>query len=158
ARARPSPLRRGTAGPRARPAIPRAGRGGAPLSEGRGLGIAAVAVLAMAIAGALLLAAEAPARSSTLSRASGGWLGARRYLEERGTGVALIDHDLEEPIGEGVLVLAFPWQRMALEDMESALHRHLNAGGALVVAYTDAFDAGQSDVLRALALQWTTLR
>src|SRR5262249_42099385 len=120
--------------------------------------LAAVVVVIMAVAGGLLLVADEPAQASTLSRAAAGWLGARRYLEERDTRVVLIDHDLEEPVGDGVLVLAFPWQRAAFDDVEGAGRRHLQAGGALVLAYTDGHDPAQAAVMEEVELHWTPLR
>ena len=81
------------------------------MSERRLLAAGAVLTLIMAAAGTLLLGTQGEADSSSLSRTPGGWLAARRYLEEMGTRVVLVDHDLDEPVGAGVLVLAFPWQR-----------------------------------------------
>lgn len=128
------------------------------MSEGRAIALAVVVTLVMVVAGAILLGSEGPAEASTLSRAPGGWLAARRYLEEMGTPVALIDHGLDEPIGDGVLVLTFPWQRAAMDDVATALIRHLQQGGGVVLAYTDRFDPVQSEIVKAIGLGWEDRR
>jgi hypothetical protein len=128
------------------------------VSERRLLALGAALTVVMAVAAALLLGTAGPAESSSLSRASGGWLAARRYLEERGTPVALIDHSLEEPPGEGVLVLAFPWQSFAFDDVTDAVERHLRGGGVVLLAYAERSDATQSAVLAGLGLGWEERR
>jgi hypothetical protein len=128
------------------------------VKEGRLLALAAAAVVVVALAGAVLLGSEGSADASSLSRASGGWLAARRYLEEKGTPVALVDHALDEPVGRGVLVLAFPWQRFALDDVGAAVTRHLQQGGAVVLAYTADPGPGESAIGDALGLVWQDRR
>jgi hypothetical protein len=128
------------------------------VSERRLVLTAVAATLLMAMAGIVLLGSQGSADASSLSRAASGWLAARRYLEETGTRVALIDHDLDEPPGRGVLVLAFPWQRLAFEDTTSAVERQLQQGGAVLLAYTDHPDDAETDVGRALGLSWQDRR
>ena len=114
--------------------------------------------LLMVAAGALLLGTEGSADSSSLSRTANGWLAARRYLEDMGTRVVLIDHDLEEPVGLGVLVLAFPWQNGAFDDVREAVEVQLRQGGSVVVAYTDRPEPGQSVLVESLGMDWDTRR
>ncbi len=76
------------------------------------------------------------ARGSVLSRGPGGWLAARRYLEARGTRVALLDRPASGSPGEGVLVVSFPWQGGLSEEAADPLEEHLRRGGDLVVAYS----------------------
>jgi len=124
------------------------------VSEGRLLAAGAVLTLIMVAAGTLLLGTQGEADSSTLSRTRGGWLAARRYLEEMGTRAVLVDHDLDEPVGPGVLVLAFPWQRgsLDLDDVWEGVEKHLRRGGAVVIAYTDRPEPVQSALMRRLGL------
>jgi hypothetical protein len=114
----------------------------------------------MVAAGALLLGTEPSANSSSLSRAHGGWLAARRYLEEMGTQVALIDHDLDldEPLVGGVLVLAFPWQNGVLDDVREAAEAHLRRGGSVIVAYSDRPEPMQSVLVHSLGMDWDERR
>lgn len=90
------------------------------------------------------------ARSSALSRGPEGWAGMRRYLEARGTEVALLDRPLSESVpGRGTLVLAFPWQRLDLgTSLAADVDRHLNGGGHLLIAYS----GGSAEVAESLAL------
>ena len=85
--------------------------------------------------------APGEARGSSLSRGSGGWLAARRYLEARGTEVKLLDRPLDFFDGRGVLVVAFPWQVGAFSDPSDALADHLRRGGDLVVGYSGGMTA-----------------
>jgi hypothetical protein len=124
------------------------------MSERRLLAAGALLTLIMAAAGMLLLGTQGEADSSTLSRTSGGWLAARRYLEETGTRVVLVDHDLDEPVGTGVLVLAFPWQRASLDldDAWEGVENHLRGGGAVVIAYSERPEPMQSALVARLGL------
>ena len=122
------------------------------MNERRLLAGAAVLALGMLLAALAVLGAQGPADGSSLSRGSGGWLAARRYLEEMGTRVALIDHDLDEPAGTGVLVLAFPWQRGTIDNVETAIDRHLRRGGVVLLAYTTSSDPIESAVMEKLGL------
>ena len=128
------------------------------MSERRLLAAGAVVTLLMVAAAALLLGTESPADASSLSRTAAGWLAARRYLEEMGTRVALVDHDLDEPVGTGVLVLAFPWQRAAMDDVHEAVARQLRQGGSVLIAYTDRAEPVQSRLLETLGLGWEERR
>jgi hypothetical protein len=103
-------------------------RGGALLAA------AATAVLLFTIAAAMLTE-QPPADASTLSLGSRGWLVARRYLEEKGATVTLLDDEPETPV-EGVLVVAFPWQRLAFHDALPMIDRHLQQGGTVLFAYS----------------------
>ncbi|HEY8149349.1 MAG TPA: DUF4350 domain-containing protein [Vicinamibacteria bacterium] len=128
------------------------------MSERHLLTVGALVTLLMVAAAALLLGTESPADASSLSRTSAGWLAARRYLEEMGTRVALVDHDLDEPIGTGVLVLAFPWQRAAMDDVGEAVARQLRQGGSVLIAYSDREEPVQSQLLESLGLSWDERR
>jgi hypothetical protein len=110
----------------------------------------------MAVAAAILTA-QAPADASSLSRGSRGWLVARRYLEERGCRVTLLDRDPEttEP---GVLVVAFPWQHFAFDEPPQAIDRHLQRGGTVLFAYSgQRYDGSEAAGARALDLHWEEL-
>lgn len=124
------------------------------MSERRLLAAGAVLTLIMAAAGTLLLGTQGEADSSSLSRTPGGWLAARRYLEEMGTRVVLVDHDLDEPVGAGVLVLAFPWQRgsLDLDEAWEGVENHLRGGGSIVIAYTERPEPMQTALLARLGL------
>jgi hypothetical protein len=126
------------------------------VKEGRGLVIAATGVAAvMTLAVAVIVGGHEPADASVLSHGSGGWLAARRYLEEKGSRVTLLDHGLDSPLGPGVLVVAFPWQQLPLDDVERGLDLHLQAGGDVVFAYSgNRMDDVESAVLEALDLEW----
>jgi hypothetical protein len=128
------------------------------LSESRFLAAAGLLTLAMLGAAFVVLGAQGPADGSSLSRGSGGWLGARRYLEETGTRVVLIDHDLEEPAGDGVLVLAFPWQRPTWSNAGAAVTRHLQRGGSVLIAYTNRSDPMEAGLMHTLGLAWDERR
>jgi hypothetical protein len=83
---------------------------------------------------------------------------ARRYLEAHGVGVQLLDRALDQKPPAGVLVLAFPWQRLG-EMSLSGVTWHLQQGGTVVVAYAgEAFDPGETRALEALGLQTRELR
>jgi hypothetical protein len=118
----------------------------------------ALAVAALGVAAAFVLGGPGPADASTLSRAAGGWLGARRYLEERGTEVQLLDRSPVDERVRGTLVFAFPWQRYALGDIPGVARRHLDRGGDLVFAYVDTLDPIQDELAESLGLVWETRR
>ena len=128
------------------------------MSESRFLAAAGLLTLALLAGGFLVLGAQGPADGSSLSRGSGGWLAARRYLEETGARVVLIDHDLDEPAGDGVLVLALPWQRPARDDVGAAVTDHLQRAGSVLIAYTNAFDPMGTALLQGLGLPWDERR
>lgn len=114
---------------------------------------AAVAGLLMTAAAALL-ATQPPADASVLSRGSGGWRAAYRYLEARGGRLALLD---DEPAAtdRGVLVVAFPWQSFTFDDPARWVRGHLQRGGTLVFAYAGrGSDGAESAVAEALDVSW----
>ncbi|HXB55448.1 MAG TPA: hypothetical protein VN461_11730 [Vicinamibacteria bacterium] len=120
---------------------------------------AAVVAGAMTLSAVFLLGGQGSADASVLSRGSRGWLAARRYLEERGCRVSLLDHALDEPVVAGVLVLALPWQELGFEDLSGGIGRHLGTGRDIVFAYSaDVFDSSASAVADALDLAWDDRR
>jgi hypothetical protein len=95
-----------------------------------GLAVAGLAAVAVAVS-----AGHEPAAGSTLSRASGGWMAARRYVEARGGRATLVDSPSVPT--EGVLVLVFPWQRIEPPATGDRMaDRHLAGGGTVVFAYS----------------------
>jgi hypothetical protein len=124
------------------------------MRNGRALLAAAVAAAVLMATSAALLVEQEPADASALSRTSRGWLIARRYLEERGCRVTLLDRDQggTEP---GVLVVAFPWQRFAFDPPSSAIDGHLQRGGTVLFAYSGwRYDGSQIAAAHALGLHW----
>lgn len=130
------------------------------------------ALTALAAFVAWLPRAASFATGSALSRDADGWLVARRYLEERGARVRLLDEPFEseeatvrasdadtyQP-GNGALVLTFPWQRLPLVEPRAGLERHLRAGGVVVLAYTgELLSWGDEAAASALGLEWRELR
>ncbi len=116
---------------------------------------------ALSLLGAMLLERGGGAEASSLSRGPGGWLAARRYLEERGCRVALLDVSLGANAAAGVVAVAFPWQTLEadLDAVTEGLETHLEAGGTLLLAVAGDADAlGQGAVLKALGLEWRDLR
>jgi hypothetical protein len=129
------------------------------MRDSRAIIAAATVAGVMTVSAAFLLGGQRTADASALSRGSQGWLAARRYLEERGCRVALLDHALDAPIEAGVLVLAFPWQELGFEDLVGGIDRHLGVGGDIVFAYSaDPFDASASAVAEAIDLLWEDRR
>ena len=130
------------------------------MSERGLLAAGAVLTLVMAVAGALMLGTQGEAHSSSLSRTPGGWLAARRYLEEMGTRVVLVDHDLDEPVGAGVLVLAFPWQGGSpdVDALWDGVESHLRGGGSVLIAYTERPELMQSALMARLGLDFDERR
>jgi hypothetical protein len=128
--------------------MPRTGR--------RWLAVAAAFVVAAALVAALA-GGRGGSRGSTISRGAGGWLAARRYLEQRGARVMLVTEPLGRfVLGEGVqapgvLALVFPWQSPPmgdLGDLEEAIDAHLGRGGDLLLAYSGE-EAGAERLLGA---------
>jgi hypothetical protein len=117
-------------------------------------------LLATVMALAMWMMARAPqgGAGSALSRSGGGCLGARAYLEARGTRVDLLDGPLADFRKGGVLVVAFPWQRLDSSDVATALARHLRRGGAVVFAFSGQggprAEAMESAVAAGLGLRW----
>jgi hypothetical protein len=122
-----------------------------------GAGLAALAVLAT-LGATVLAGARAPGEGSTLSRGAAGWLVARRYLEEKGTEVRLIDRDpATGDTGAGVLALVFPWQ-VGLGGAR-AVERHLRGGGDVLFAYSGRTPSwGETETAAALGLEWVDAR
>jgi hypothetical protein len=110
----------------------------------------------MCVVAAVVLGGQAQADASALSRGSRGFLAARRYLEERGCRVVLLDRELDAAPA-GTLVLAFPWQQPGFDDPVPALERRLRDGGTVVLAYAGSrFDPVEGSVARAFGLEWDT--
>jgi hypothetical protein len=124
----------------------------------RGPLLAAVAgFAALILLGVVLLDVKVDADASALSAGAHGWLAARRYLEERGCRVSLLDRPLSAPLSARVVAVAFPWQRMEPDPggTVDALEDHLRGGGTLLLAVSDEAPApGQELVLKALGLGW----
>ncbi len=125
-------------------------------------------VLLLAVVLVLLAGRDFGASSSTLSRDTGGWLAARRYLEARGAEIHLLDRPLggrpqeetstDDPLS-GVLVLAFPWQQAIGAGQIDALGEHLRAGNTLVLAYSgEQLEVREARVLEALTLEAAEVR
>lgn len=100
------------------------------------VGLAGVAVVS-------LLAASGAAGPSTLSRAAGGWLAARLYLEARGTEVDLLRRALTADDPPSSVVTAFPWRRLVFPSELEALRGWVEAGGRLAVAYSSRLPSQQ---------------
>lgn len=117
-----------------------------------------IAVWGAAALGALALLAgllqPGPARGSALSRGSGGWLAARRYLEGRGAGVSILGRPLDRFEGSGVLVVAFPIQHGGSLRLGDRLSEHLRRGGTLLLGYSgDRTDASEIVAMTALGVE-----
>lgn len=113
-------------------------------------------VVVFAGAAAVLAGKGVGADGSVLSQGSKGWLAARRYLEERGTRVELLDEPIDQaPDREGLLVLVMPWQTAGWDERLLALDRRLRAGGSILVAYSGSgLPADDERPFRALGLDW----
>ncbi len=107
----------------------------------------------------LLVEVRQTASASALSVGSRGLLTARRYLEERGLEVTLLDRPLHEAEPSEVLVLAFPWQRGAIGSEQAGLQQHLLRGGTILLGYSgDAALWTERDAMNWLGLSWNELR
>lgn len=121
-------------------------------------------LLAITAGGTLLLVwlgGSAPAaRASSLSREGGGVLAARRYLEETGTEVRLLDRPFAELTQrEGVFVTLFPWQHGSASDDGDAIRNHVRGGGTLVLGYSgEAFGLSEQSLLESLSLSSSEAR
>lgn len=125
-------------------------------------GLVATAGVAVVLV-VILLATVAGGRgaaSSVLSRDAEGWAGMRRYLEARGTEVALLDRPLADAaLGRGTLVLAFPWQRTPWDtSLGTDVRRYLSAGGHLLVAYSGSGGFAEEQALSELGLETAPAR
>lgn len=111
----------------------------------------AVGASAMIVAAAVLIGTQGAADASALSRGGRGWLAARRYLEARGCEVTLLDRGFEAASGNGVLVLAFPWQSLeGWTELSTGIDRHLQAGGSVLFAYSGGLVDNTEPLLAAL--------
>ncbi len=98
--------------------------------------------------------------SSSLSRASAGWLGARLYLQASGFEVQILDRplseldDVDEASRPDLLILTFPLQRALSSVDETWLFSFLRAGGNLLLAYSGApAQAQEKSLLGAFAVE-----
>jgi len=108
---------------------------------------------------ALLLDERGEALGSSLSRGAGGWLAARKYLEAKGTRVALLDAPLDSSAGEGVLVTTFPWQQGASVEAAEDLENHLRRGGDLVLGYSGiGWNPGEKIAMERLGMPLEEVR
>ena len=111
-----------------------------------GILLIAVVVLGLWIAGP-----SAEATASALSARSSGWLGARSYLERRGSRVTLSDQPLSrlfqrESAGTAsVWVISFPFQRHLADEDLKAIQDHLHAGGTVLLAYSKSLEQSQEE-------------
>ena len=94
------------------------------------LGVAVVATMALT-----LRASGRSAGPSTVSTAAGGYLGARRVLEEMGADVELLTVPLADQALDGPLVVAFPWRLADYSADLEDLADFVEEGGVLVYAY-----------------------
>lgn len=121
------------------------------------LGVLMVALVCVSMT--LLLDVRETASSSALSVGSRGLFVARRYLEERGLEVTLLDRALGEAEPAEVLVLAFPWQRWASSGEQAGVQRQLLRGRTLVLAYSGEGESpGERGTMEWLGLSWKELR
>jgi hypothetical protein len=124
--------------------------------------LAAVAVaVALPVVGIALLGLGFDAEASALSPGAAGWLAARRYLEERGCRVRLLDGPLGETEPGEVVAVTFPWQFMEADTQSvlDAFEEHLRRRGTLLLGVAgQEWAAGQMDVLKALGLEWREVR
>jgi hypothetical protein len=112
--------------------------------------LAAAALLGLIVLSAWL-APEPGAPGSALSRASYGWLGARRVLEASGTATEILD--VPPRARQGVLVAVFPWQYAGSDDAAASLDAHALTGGTLILGYSgDRISFVEHRVFHALGL------
>ncbi len=116
-------------------------------------------VLGLAVLAGVWLGSGAGALSSALSRDSGGWLAAHRYLAGRGTSIHLRDRPLTAAIETEILVLAFPWQQGIVDGEIEALGDFLRRGGTVLLAYSGKIGGFlEEKVLAALRLPTIEVR
>lgn len=116
-------------------------------------------LVVLAVGMTLLVEVRETASASALSVGSRGFFTARRYLEERGLEVTLLDRPLSQAETSGVLVLAFPWQRGASGAEQAGIQRHLLRGGTILLGYSgDAESLAERDAMTWLGLSWSELR
>lgn len=118
-----------------------------------------LAILAVVTVLSVLVAAQPGAEGSALSPSPRGLLLARRYLEERGTPVSLLDTPSAERPRQPVLVVTFPWQRhLPAEDL-SSFHTQVRSGTTLVYGFSGQSLALSEDAfLDAIGLPHTRPR
>ncbi len=111
-------------------------------------------VALLAIVAATVAVTSAPgAQGSALSPAPAGLLVARRYLEESGTPVKLLDQAADAQTASGVLVVAFPWQRLRPGDDLGALRALVQDGVTLVYGFSGSrYAPMESEFLEAIGL------
>jgi len=113
----------------------------------------------LALSMSLLVEVRETASASALSVGSGGFFTARRYLEERGLEVTLLDRPLDEAAPASVLVLAFPWQRGASRSEQTGIQQHLLRGGTIVLGYSgDASSLPEREAMSWFGLSPNELR
>jgi hypothetical protein len=119
----------------------------------RSVVLASLAVLALVALTVALASGGGEAQGSSVSRGPSGWLAARKYLEARGAEVTLWREPLDRFSGDGVLVVAFPWQHGKLLDAAELIEAHLQRGGHVVLAWSGASNnAWEMVVLEELGL------
>jgi hypothetical protein len=118
-----------------------------------------LALLAVVTVMSVMVTTQPGAEGSVLSSAPRGLLLARRYLEERGTPVQLLDAPFTETAPRPVLVVAFPWQRHSPVDDLSSIHTQVRAGTTLVYGFSGASLAlAEDEFLEAIGLPSTRPR
>lgn len=122
------------------------------MSRGERIGLALV--LAAVVAGSVVLVLRAaPLGPSVRSPGPFGWLAAERYLEARSTWPTLLDRPLAEAKAKGVLVVAFPWQRLGGPQDGFELRRCLAEGATVLLAYSGSSpDFSEEDVFDSLGV------
>jgi hypothetical protein len=112
------------------------------------IGVAVVLLTVLAT----LVTSGSGAEGSGLSPAPRGLVAARRYLEQRGTKVLLMDTPPSGDTPIPVLLLAFPMQRFG--DLD-AIHELLREGTTVVFAFSgDTLDIAESSLAQILGLEW----
>ncbi len=119
----------------------------------RSLVLLALAFAALTAAAAFLMR-SASAPGSVLSRDGLGWIIARRYAEERGISVRLLDDPEASLAHDEAFFVVFPWQHAAWDEQPGQAREHLKRGGTLVVAYSgQGMDVSESSFLQDLGLE-----
>ncbi len=93
-------------------------------------------LLVLVLAVIAVIFAGKTAGPSVLSRGPAGWLGARKYLEERGIDVLLLDRPLGGTEEAEVLVTAFPWQQSPPLLPMDPIRSFVREGGTLLIGYS----------------------